>query len=191
MSDLDELTRVVLRRHRELGRPIVVGISGYGGSGKSTLARALVSALPDAVRLRGDDFLDPARVHRRSPDWDGVERERLVEEVLRPFREGVPGEFRRYDWDLDRLSDPEPVPRTEVLVVDLVGLFHPATLPLLDLTVWRDLDLWTATRRGILRDRAEGNDHDRVWVEVWEPNERDFEERFAPREAADVIFSQD
>lgn len=191
MSDLDELARVVLQRRRELGRPIVVGISGYGGSGKSTLARTLVSALPDAVRLRGDDFLDPARVHRRSPDWDGVERERLVEDVLRPFRDGVPGEFQRYDWDLGRLSDSEPVPRADVLVVDLVGLFHPVTLPLLDLTVWCDLDLWTATQRGILRDRAEGNDHDRVWAEVWKPNERDFEERFAPRDIADVLFPKD
>ncbi|MET1131820.1 MAG: AAA family ATPase [Aeromicrobium sp.] len=188
MSNLDELVRVVTTRRRELGRPMVVGISGFGGSGKSTLARRLVAALPDAVRLRGDDFLDPVRVHRRSTDWDGVERERLVADVLRPFRDEVPGEFQRYDWDRGRLTEPEAVPHADVLVLDLVGLFHPATLPLVDLAVWCDLDLWTATQRGIARDRADGNDHDRLWTEIWEPNERDFEERFAPREVADVLF---
>jgi len=184
--DLTDLPALVARRRHTAGRPIVVGISGYGGSGKSTLARRLVEDLPDAVRMRGDDFLDPARVHRRSSDWDGVERDRLADEVLRPFRDGTPGEFRRYDWDLDRLVDPEPVPRADVLVVDLIGLFHPDTLPLLDLTVWCDVDLPTATERGMARDRAAGHDHDRVWAEVWAPNEREFAERFAPRGLAEV-----
>lgn len=184
--DLTDLASLVERRHHDAGRPIVVGVSGHGGAGKSTLARALVDALPDTVRLRGDDFLDPARVHRRSTDWDGVERDRLVTEVLRPFRDGTPGTFRRYDWDLGRLTDPEPVPRADVLVVDLIGLFHPAVLPLLDVTVWCDVDLDTAVRRGIARDREAGLDHDRVWTEVWAPNERDFDAAFAPRAVADV-----
>lgn len=61
----------------------MVGISGYGGSGKSTLARRTVGDDPSMVRMRGDDFLDPSRSHRRSPDWDGVERVGLVHEVLR------------------------------------------------------------------------------------------------------------
>lgn len=186
--DPGELVALVGARHAELGRPIIVGISGYGGSGKSTLARALVEALPDAVRMRGDDFLDPVRVHRRSRDWDGVERERLVSEVLRPFREGRPGRFRRFDWDLGELSEPEPVPRAAVLVVDLVGLFHPDTLPWLDLTIWCEVDLATATRRGRERDRTAGNDHDRVWAELWEPNERAFEAAFAPRDVADIRY---
>ncbi|HWH97186.1 MAG TPA: phosphoglycerate transporter, partial [Pseudolysinimonas sp.] len=66
------------------GRRLTVGISGYGGSGKSTLARALVDVVDDAVRVRGDDFLDPARSHRRSDDWDGVDRRRMADEVLIP-----------------------------------------------------------------------------------------------------------
>ncbi|MFS0885725.1 uridine kinase [Aeromicrobium sp. 179-A 4D2 NHS] len=184
--DLTPVLALVERRRREAGRPVVVGVSGHGGSGKSTLARALVEALPDAVRLRGDDFLDPARVHRRSADWDGVERDRLATEVLRPFRDGTPGEFRRYAWDLGRLRDPEPVPRADVLVVDLIGLFHPDVLALLDVTVWCDVDPEVALRRGMARDRAAGNDHDRVWTQVWGPNERDFDAAFAPREVADV-----
>lgn len=185
--DVSDLAALVETRRRALDRPVVVGISGYGGSGKSTLARALVAALPGAERLRGDDFLDPHRVHERSPDWDGVERERLATEVLRPFRAGEDTRFRRFDWDTGRLRDPEPLPRTDLLVVDVVGLFHPATLPLLDVTVWCDVDLTTATGRGMARDRAAGNDHDLLWRDVWAPNERDFERAFAPRAAADRL----
>jgi uridine kinase len=75
---------------RIASHPLVVGVSGFGGSGKSTLARGLVEALPGAVRMRGDDFLDPARSHKRSADWDGVERKRLVSEVLTPVRSRQP-----------------------------------------------------------------------------------------------------
>ena len=164
--------------------PVVVGISGFGGAGKSTLARALVEALPDAVRMRGDDFLDPERSQRRSPDWDGVERIRLRDTVLRPFRDRRPETFQRFDWSRGILGDPEPVPEAKVLVVDLVGLFHPSILDELQVTVWCDLDLETAGERGMARDRSLGRDHDRLWREVWMPNDRDFERGFAPREQA-------
>lgn len=140
------------------------------------------------MRLRGDDFLDPARSHLRSPDWDGVERTRLVEEVLIPFRRGVEGRFRRYDWALLQLGEPEPIPSGEILAVDLIGLFHPEALPHLDVTVWCEVELHTATERGMRRDAALGRDHERLWREVWVPNERDFDARFAPRATAEIRF---
>ncbi|MHA7984360.1 uridine kinase family protein [Rathayibacter sp. CAU 1779] len=173
---------------RASDHPVVAGISGYCGSGKSTLARSLVAALPGAVRMRGDDFLDPVRSHRRSTDWDGVERTRLVDEVLAPLRTGMPSTFRRLDWARGELSAPEPVPTTDLLVVDLIGLFHPEALSSIDLTIWCDVDLDTAAERGMARDRRMGRSHDALWREVWVPNERDFERGFAPKEHSAVLY---
>lgn len=167
--------------------PLVLGITGHAGSGKSTLARDLVQQVEGAVRLRGDDFLDPSRSHHRSIDWAGVERGRLRDTVLRPFREGRDGTFRRFDWGRRALGDPEPVPRGRLLVVDLIGLFHPEVLDQLDLRVWCEVDPGTAVARGMARDHALGRDHDRLWREVWVPNERDFAARFHPRESATHI----
>lgn len=168
--------------------PIVVGISGFGGAGKSTLARSLASQIEGAYRLRGDDFLDPVRSHRRSSDWDGVERSRLVSEVLSPIRDGRESTFRRYDWSLGRLGDPEPTPKADVLIVDLVGLFHPEATHAIDLSIWCDVDQDTATRRGIARDLALGRSHVELWRDVWVPNDTDFGRNFAPRDYADILF---
>lgn len=183
----DDVLEHIVERERVVEHPLVVGISGFCGSGKSTLARSLVAALPDAVRLRGDDFLDPARSHRRSSDWDGVERDRLVSTVLEPFRGRRPGHFRRYDWAQRALGPEEPLPQARTLVVDLIGLFHPEALPALDVTVWCDVDLVTAARRGVARDRGLGRSHDVLWRDVWVPNDRDFAQRFTPRDAADLL----
>lgn len=189
VKSVEEVSAVVARRAEALGRPIVVGISGYGGSGKSTLARQLAAVLPDSVRMRGDDFLDPQRSHRRSSDWSGVERQRLVSEVLAPFREGRPGVFRRYDWSTRSLGEPEAVPRGRVLIVDAIGLFHPDALTELDVTIWCDVPLTTAQGRGMSRDASLGRDHELLWNEVWAPNERDFDRRFDPRSKAELLFS--
>ncbi|MDQ0613361.1 uridine kinase [Microbacterium sp. W4I4] len=187
--NLDEVAAAVTRCMAAAGHPIVVGISGYAGSGKSTLARELVARIPGSVRMRGDDFLDPVRSHQRSTDWDGVERARLVTEVLSPFRRGRPGTFRRYDWAARALSAPEPVPSGSVMIVDLIGLFHPETSDSLDLRIWCDVDILTAMQRGMARDAAAGRDHAALWEDVWTPNERDFAQQFSPRDAADLVYT--
>jgi uridine kinase len=175
----------------EADRPVVVGISGYCGAGKSTLARELTDLMPGAVRMRGDDFLDPVRSHQRSSNWDGVERERLVATVLEPFRAAEHGTFQRYDWACRQLGAPEPVPQAEILIVDLIGLFHPEALPALDLRIWCEADLEVAAAQGRERDRELGRRHDRLWADIWIPNDRDFAARFDPRAQAHVLYSRD
>ena len=184
VSDLLVAIEQLLTGHER----VVVGISGYAGAGKSVLARRVVDAMEGAVRVRGDDFLDPVRVHQRSADWDGVERERLRSEVLEPFRTGRDVEIRRLDWTTGRLGEPTPLPRASVLVIDAIGIFHPDLLPWFDLTVWVDADLQTAQERGMARDRAAGLDHDRLWAEVWLPNDREFEQTFSPQTHADIVL---
>ena len=186
--DRDDLLEHITSRRRTAQHPLVVGISGYCGSGKSTLARDLVDSFSGAVRLRGDDFLDPSRSHQRSTDWDGVDRARLVTEVLEPFRADLPSTFRRFDWSTRALADPEPIPRTDLLVVDLIGLFHPEALAHLDIRIWCDVELEVAARRGLARDRALGRNHVALWHDVWIPNERDFEQTFSPRDHADLFY---
>jgi uridine kinase len=187
MTDVQDVVDAIDQRRTELGS-VAVGISGYAGAGKSVLARRVVDSVHDAVRVRGDDFLDPARVHRRSSDWDGVDRERLRSEVLEPFRAGRDVEIRQLDWDTGKLGEPTPLPRASVLVIDAIGIFHPDLLPWFDLTVWVDTDLQLAQQRGMGRDRAAGMDHDHLWTEVWTLNDHAFEQVFSPRTHAELVL---
>lgn len=169
----------------------VVAISGYGGSGKSTLAKALAAAIDGSTRLRGDDFLEPERSHRRSSDWDGVERTRLRSEVLEPYRRGEAVRFGPYDWNAGGLGPVVDLPGTRVLLVDAIGILHPDLDGCFDLSIWVDVDLEVAGERGRQRDRINGHDHDRLWTDVWLPNDRDFAARFDPVGRADVRYLPD
>lgn len=189
MTHLEALVETVAETKEIAGHPIAIGISGFGGSGKSSLAAALASALAGAVQVRGDDFLDPVLSHRRSTDWAGVERIRLADEVLSPFREGRASTFRPFDWRSRSLGAPQPVPRGDVVIVDLIGLLHPELDDVLDLKFWCDVDLGTATAWGKARDAQFGRVHEQLWDEVWVPNEIDFVERFDPRRRADLILA--
>lgn len=188
MSDLAAVVTAIERTRTEHAR-VVVGVSGYAGAGKSVLARHLVDVVDDAVRVRGDDFLDPERVRQRSPDWDGVDRQRLRSEVLKPFKADQPVAVRPLDWTTGRLGTSTPLPHASVLVVDLIGLFHPDVLPWLDLTVWVEVEPRVALERGMARDREAGLDHDALWTEIWSPNDREFEQTFLPADHADLRYA--
>ncbi|MHA6694597.1 uridine kinase family protein [Homoserinimonas sp. A520] len=166
----------------------MVGISGYAGSGKSTLTRDLLARVDGSVRIRGDDFLDPTRSHHRSADWDGVDRIRLLRQVIVPFRSAQKGSFQRFDWSTRTLANPEPLPDAAVLIIDCIGLFHSDLEGAFDLTIWVDAEPGIAAQRGRERDHDLGRQHDALWEDVWVPNDRDFDETFKPREVADIIF---
>ncbi len=187
MSDAADIVGAIDQSRHMRGR-VAVGISGFAGAGKSVLARQLVDLVGDAVRLPGDDYLDPPRVHRRSADWDGVDRHRMRTEALEPFRVSRPVIIRPLDWSTGQLGEPTPLPHASVLIVDAIGIFHPELLPWFDLTVWVDADLELAQSRGMARDKAAGLDHDRLWTDVWTPNDREFEQTFSPADQADVRY---
>lgn len=187
MADLKETVQAI-ERLRETAPRVVVAITGFGGAGKSTLTKTLVEAIPGSVRLRGDDFLDPKRSHRRSQDWDGVERDRMRGEVIEPFRRGDEAVYRPYDWDIGELGQPTTLPDATILLVDSIGLLHPDLDGCFDMTVWVDVDLTTAGVQGRARDRRAGSDHDQLWDEVWIPNDRDFAAAYDPAGRADLLY---
>lgn len=163
----------------------VVGLSGFGGAGKTTLATALADAVPRVAVVAGDDFLDPAGCAVVTDDWAGMDRSRLREQVVDPFRRGDPVRWQRHDWD-EGLAEWHDLPPCEVLVVEGVGVLHPSLS--WDLTVWVDVTPGVALARGIARDRGRYDDHETLWREVWTPTDEAYVARFRPDLTADLVL---
>jgi len=185
LPSLDQLTDVI--RRRSVGEALqIIGLSGYGGSGKSTLARLIADKLSASV-VSIDDF-GTAQVMERSDDWNGLDRIRLVQQVLQPLRSGQ--HSVRYDrcddWDTWHTS-PTTLTPVGYLIVEGIGLFHPDVLPYLDAKVWVDVSLDIAIEHGIEREHQLGRRADGLWRDVWGPNEVAFDKRYQPKAAADVI----
>jgi uridine kinase len=166
----------------------VVGISGFGGSGKSTLAAALADVLK-APSVSTDEFATEA-VMQPSDDWNGIDRARLVRQLLLPLRQGA----RRMtydssgDWKAWTTVSKTLELAGDYFIVEGVGLFHPDVLAFLDLTVWIDIDPAESTRRGLARDAQAGQAERSIWNDVWAPNDLRFAEVFDPRARADVVI---
>jgi uridine kinase len=146
----------------------LLAVSGFGGSGKSTLARELAKKL-DAPVLGIDEF-GTAGVWGRSSDWSGLDRSRLVRQVLAPLKAGEPSVSYDscYDWENWR-SLAVKLTVNGALVIEGIGIFHPELQAYLDFRIWLDVDLETATRRGIERDRAAGQTTTQAWTDIWAP----------------------
>lgn len=167
-------------------RTRVIAVSGFGGSGKSTFALALGRQL--GVPVVGIDEFGTAEVFSRSFDWSGLDRPRLVGQVLKPLKDGQ--QLITYDscddWGTWR-TKPVTVSVADGLVLEGIGIFHPDLAQFLDFKIWLDVDLETATRQGTARELAAHRDPGTVWKDLWEPNEADFFAMYQPRAHADLI----
>lgn len=99
---------------------LLITLDGPCASGKTTLAGKLARAFRGQV-VHTDDFVIPHA--RKTPERLAVpggncDAERLVEEVVIPFKSGLPVRYRRYDCRRDMLLPEEELPDTKVLVLE-------------------------------------------------------------------------
>lgn len=151
------------------GRRVIVAIDGVDGAGKTVLARELAALIRPSravARTSVDGFHRPAAeryAQGRSAETfyaDSYDHDALVEHLVRPFRAGRAYAQAVFDVEADRpdtrLADP-PGPDT-VLLVDGIFLHRPELVALWDASLWVDVPLEIAIRRGNARFGPVGPD---------------------------------
>jgi uridine kinase len=189
MGTIAALDQIAARVRALSGSRTIVGVSGFGGAGKSTLAVALRDRIEGAAIAGSDEFHTDYALGR-SADWACVDRTRMVDQLLQPFRRHGVIRYQRYDWQSNAPGEWKEATGVRCLVVEGVGVLHPDLLPFFDLTVWVDVPATTATARAIRRNEMQGAGPDdaHLWRTVWAPNDRDFFAKHRPREHADLVY---
>lgn len=144
------------------GRAVLVGVDGRSGSGKTSLASEVAAVLEGrsvAVAL--------AEVEAFVPGWDGLADgvRRVAERLLAPVRDRGWAELAPWDWHAGRWSPPARIPArgcADVLLLVGCGSTSAPCAPLLDVSVWLDLDEGERRRRVTRREGDPG-----AWWRAW------------------------
>ena len=163
VSDLVDRLHAAAGDHR--GRPRIVAVDGRGGAGKTTLVTRLQAHVPDSAVVHTDDVA----WHHAYFDWGGL----LAEHVLEPLRRGAAVDYRPTAWaERDRPGSITVPAGLDTVFVEGTGVVRAALAPLLDASVWIQVDRSEAARR--LLDRDGDAPAQRRHMEAWDIEERPF-----------------
>ena len=126
-------------------------IDGPCASGKTTLAGQLAGIL-DAAVIHTDDFYVPhaqKTAERLALPGGNCDWERLVSEVIAPWKANQEAAYRRYDCHQDCLAPPEPLPRGNILILEGSYSNVPA------IRAYADVRVFVATPENLRRERLE------------------------------------
>lgn len=169
-DEVSAVAALVLDRRPTLGRSRLIAVDGPAGSGKTTFAASLNGELQALGQRLATVHLDDLY-----EGWSGLEaadlESRVREQLLHPLSEGRSGNWQRYDWEAQRLSEWHELPPPDVLIVDGCGSGALGFAPYITVLVWVEADRDTRIARGVERDGAEVLPR---WLEWMESEARHF-----------------
>ena len=164
-----DIIRIIAEKRRQVSR-LLVTIDGPCASGKTTLAQELAEKAGASV-VHTDDFVIPhaqKTPERLAVPGGNCDEERLVREVIAPWKRGVPVKYRRYDCREDRLLPEEILPDSPVLILEGSYSNLHAIRKYADLCLFADAP--EAVRMARLRQR-ESPASLRRFMDIWIPLE--------------------
>lgn len=165
---------------------IVLAIEGGSASGKTTLAELLRERYNATVFHTDDFFLQP---HQRTPErlnevGGNLDRERFLNEVLFPLKEGREVAYRKFDCSTMSLCDPEKITPKNLVIIEGAYSMHPDLREFYDFSVFLDIDKDLQKERVLKRnpDRAQR------FFEEWIPLEDRYFSQLQIKENCDMVI---
>lgn len=136
---MDKALLDILRKAAEKEKRLLITLDGPCASGKTTLARTLAQEL-NAFVVHTDDFVVPhaqKTPERLAIPGGNCDAERLLREIIVPWKQGQTPTFQRYDCHHDALLPPETLtPDHHVLILEGSYCNLPCIRPYADLRLF-------------------------------------------------------
>ncbi len=135
MNAVEQISQKAINAER-----LLITLDGPCASGKTTLARKLAGVFQGEI-VHTDDYVIPHALktaERLAVPGGNCDAERLAEEVVIPFKSGVPVKYRKYDCRKDMLLPEELLPDCRVLIVEGCYCNLPAIRKYADVRLFLD-----------------------------------------------------
>lgn len=166
---------------------LLVAVEGGAAAGKSTLG-ALLEQIYDCTLLHADDYF--LRPHQRTPErlaepGGNLDRERLEAELLRPWKQGQPAVWQRYDCHSGALCPAEETVFRPLTVLEGAYSMHPDLAGYYDLSVF--MKVGPSLQAARIRKRNTPETAERFFFQ-WLPLERRYFEQLDAEGRCDIIL---
>ena len=155
----------------------LIGIDGCGGAGKSTVANSLLHQLHNAQLVHIDDFYKTkdqrVEVTSETSVHVNFEFERLVNEVITPFRRGTTTIFKTIN---DQCIQIKPC---DYVIIEGLGTLGSTLSDYFDYKIWISTSEKNRRKRGIYRDST-------AWTEIWDKEYLPQDARYVREESPDT-----
>jgi uridine kinase len=178
MNDFQQLLNEIDKLNKT--STVLIAIDGFGGSGKSTLTEKIKNHFPDATIVHLDDFY--------SHELNRADRERLINQVIKPLKSNQTAKYQRYDWGKKELTEWIEINPGKIILIEGVSTLHDDFNHYYDFRLWIDYPQEEGFKRGLERDKKEyGVDTTDEWLNIWIPQEKEYFKTQKPKQKADLI----
>jgi len=169
------------------GHKGICAIDGRCLSGKTTLAEILNKGTGIPYISLDDFFLQPYQrtKERYETPGENIDYERILEEVVIPFKEGRDIYYRPFDCSKMELSKEKFIKNTGSLILEGSYSFNIHLVGYYDTKVF--LDITTSLQIERLKKRENGKQVEN-FINKWIPLEEKYIEAFKPQDKADFYF---
>lgn len=166
---------------------VIIAVDGRCASGKTSLSKAISQRLDCNVIHTDDFYLQPfQRTEERLSEAGGnLDRERLLNEVIKPLTDGGEAIYRPLVCSTMIFSDEIRLEHKSICIIEGSYSCHPELRDYYDITVFLTTDKKTQMNRILQRN---GEEKLKVFLSKWIPMEEKYFEAFDVEKRADLVI---
>ena len=168
---------------------LLIGVDGCGGSGKSTFAKEIAKLSSKITTIHMDDFYLSSNLRikgtsEEKPIGADFDWQRLRRQVLVPLANNEEGNYQRYDWCSDSLSEWHRIFSGGIVIIEGVYSTRKELSDFYNFKIFVDCPRELRLKRGIERDGETARD---IWEKIWMVAEDKYMNEHRPSEKSDLV----